>query len=231
MLASINVRSNTKFINTLLDGDQMSVAGPVVKSVLTKLAANEILMARFLNTFSYMEFIGAMTLPRSFMNDEISDHALRHLLEENDHARLFRVHGEKLANRQLTYKTEDLFARPASRNYIYRTATYLRKNLRGSNISSNITGVVSQYCSLVAEMRTAWLYPQMEMVLKENTRVSIAKIIRDESGHIYYLNSILSELDPDYQKRCAATLAVESEAFLRFMNKVNDELQGALGCT
>ncbi len=225
MLESPFARSENRFIDELLKGPSMLAAESLVDSVLEKLGQDKMQMARFLNTYSYLEYIGAMTLTRSFLPEELTSHALHHLIEENDHARLFRANAEKLAGKKLTYKAEEMLKGAAARNYIYRTASFARQKLQGLMLSSNMTGIVSQYSSLVAELRTVWLFPKMEQVLKAKMNVSIAKIIRDENGHVYYIDSILSRIDPHFQKRAIAILEAEAAAYMRFMNAVNTELK------
>lgn len=214
---------NTKIFNkehpiyNLLEHPLMKVAEPKLERLFNILKTDKTLIARYLNTYSYMEFIGGMTISRSFISAEVTDMCLHHLLEEHEHARIFRWSAEKVAERTLSYVDQDVLALISARNYIYRIAAFLRKSLKDQP-QINRTAIISQYSALILELRTAWLYPKADALLKEtDCKVSLAKIIRDENGHIHYLHTELSKIDPHYSQRSLDLLEAESKFYARLV--------------
>lgn len=65
-----------------------------IKSALRKIIADERVEARWLNTISYLEYVGARKIFRSVATSHPSVSVLDHLADETRHAAAFKVLAE-----------------------------------------------------------------------------------------------------------------------------------------
>src|SRR4051812_13000755 len=88
------------------------------ESLLTYFKKYPLLHARFINTISLLEYIGARKILKSQHESSISATVLGHVSEEIRHAQIFKSVALKMSGGELlTYDDRSLLAGPAARAY------------------------------------------------------------------------------------------------------------------
>ncbi|MEW6055353.1 MAG: hypothetical protein AB1540_01965 [Bdellovibrionota bacterium] len=186
------------------------------------------LHARLVNTFSFMEYIGARKIMKSQIEDRISESLLSHMAEEIRHAQVLKRLALKMSGGELgSYTSNHILGGHAAHEYMQAVD-------RGASdiLATKDTWLAYTCATWLIEERAMRVYPSYEATLERlGFSGYLRGILRDEEKH---LADVRREMTLPAGS-VTALLALETSAFDRFLSclpgglgaKPSDELSGA----
>jgi rubrerythrin len=159
------------------------------EKTITQLEANPELHARFLNTISLLEYMGARKILKSQNEDKISAQTLAHTAEEIRHAQTFKKLALKMSAGKLTsYGEEHLLCGEEAKEY-FQAIDQAVHNETGADPFTNYL-----YTTLLIEERANQVYPIYEPILARAGYPGVLKaIIQEEDTHLKEILTSLQE--------------------------------------
>ena len=180
------------------------------KDVLTELVAHPNEHARFINTISLMEYMGARKIVKSQLEKNIDSEVLAHMTEEIRHAQIFKKMALKLSDGKLkTYSDEHLLAGNEGRAYIQSVDQSVAAALNGENSHYNY-----MLSTLLIEERANSVYPfYAELIEPFGFGSHLRGILREEESHLEKIQQGILEAGKLSVTKMAALRIIEQEAF------------------
>ena len=196
--------------------------------LLKRIVDNNDFHARFLNTLSLQENIGARKISASEQPETTSFMVLKHAAEEHRHAFYLKKQIHKIAAEACpTYAPQYLLAPHRSKYYLNKldleTSRYLKHTL-------GLSGAGLKYgCYLFVtyaiEVRADILYPVYQQVLDESkSKVSVKNIIIEEQGHLEEMISQLKTFSPEWQLHAENIIAIENRLYQNWITDLSQAI-------
>ncbi len=197
---------------------------PSLRDLLRAIVRDRPLHARWLNTVSLLEQVGAQKIARSHGTPLRTAAFLKHLAEETRHAYDLKRWSHRVAPDECpTYESRYLLAGRPARRYLEGLDAQITHALGERDAARGRRATMAYfYVSLAVERRAETVYPLYQEVLDEaSVAVSLKRMISEEVEHLAEMERALVALDPDWKGRAEAFGAVEEALFGEWM--------GALG--
>ncbi|HWP34433.1 MAG TPA: hypothetical protein VNM66_02450 [Thermodesulfobacteriota bacterium] len=195
-------------------------AAAELADLLRTIVRRPTLHARWLNTLSMLEAVGAQKIARSQPTARLPAAVVRHLAEESRHADyLKRLAGRVAPGACPTYERDYLLAGRPARRYFERldAAVTHRLDARGEP-RGEPAGAAYLYVTLAIERRASRLYPLYQRVLDEAAAgLSLRGVIEEEGRHLAEIEQRLAARDPAWPALAAEFEAVESAFFAAWL--------------
>lgn len=151
------------------------------QNCLQLLAQRPQLHARFINTLSLLEYIGARKIMKSQDEDLVTPTVLAHATEEIRHAQILKKLAIKLGGKNvISYEPHALLCGAEARNYIHGIDYKAQEVLGESDSWRNYL-----LTTLIVEERAQELYPYYDAVLSTiGLGGPVQAIVREEVGHL-----------------------------------------------
>jgi hypothetical protein len=192
-----------------------------IKAVLRTICADDRIEAKWLNTLSLLEFIGARKISRTVARSHPALDVLDHLADENRHALAFK----QLAHNIVDGDPGAYFLEDAAKRYFSRLDTEL---------SAWVEGLVKREDPLLnylvvttmIERRAMELYPLYRAATeRDDVRDELQGIIKEEQGHrVAIEDRCLALLQDAGVRDLSAASAVEQAFFTEFIRAAEDAL-------
>jgi hypothetical protein len=191
------------------------------EGLLIALAARRDAHARFLNTLSMLEYMGARKILKSQRAEEISFEILSHAAEEIRHAQALKRIALKLGDgRPETYSDEHLLSGPEARRY-FQAIDHL-PGMEGEQLSPSQSYALT---TLLIEERAIRVYPIYERVLAAVGFPGVLKgILQEEDRHLAEIREALTGSRGLSAERVARARTIEEQAFGRWERAIEAEL-------
>ncbi|KGE15841.1 hypothetical protein [Sphingobacterium deserti] len=199
-----------------------------MQTILKHIVGNNQLHAKWLNSLSFMENMGARKISACEHRTMVDIVQLKHAAEEHRHAYYLKKQLAKLTDSTCKhYEDGDLLAPVATRQYLHRLdmscSRYVKENFE-------ITGVDLRYaCYLFVthaiEVRADALYPEyQEALTTAKSRVNVKSIILEEEGHLEEMIEQLKKFDSDWKAHAHAIATIERKLFQEWIAAIEIEL-------
>jgi hypothetical protein len=199
-----------------------------IEEILAYIVDDDYLHARFLNTLSLQENIGARKISASEEPQTTTYMVLKHAAEEHRHAFYLKKQMERLLPGTCpTYEPEYLLSPRGSRFYLNRldleTCRYLKKNM-------NLYGAGLKFAAYLLvtyaiEVRADIIYPLYQQALDSvNSRISVRSIIAEEQGHLEEMIAQLQLFSPDWEKHAEHVTAMENRIYGMWIDDLAKDL-------
>ena len=198
--------------------------------VLRRLLPDPPRHARFLNTLSLLEYIGARKILKSQPAETLSAEMLEHVVEEARHASVLKRLALRLGGAAVaTYRGEALLCGDEARRYIQTLDRGAERDLaEGAPAGAPAASVNYLYTTLLIEERAGDVYPRYEPLLASiGLGGVLAGIVREETGHLDAVGRRIVEVDPDHEVRGARLRRLERAAFATLVAALEREVPGA----
>lgn len=193
------------------------------KRVLSQLVKNSEKHARFLNTISLMEYMGARKIVKSQLEKNIDSEVLAHMTEEIRHAQIFKKMALKLSEGLLkNYGDEFLLAGVEGRAYIQTVDQSVAAALNGEDSHYNYL-----LSTLLIEERANSVYPfYAELMEPMGFSSYLRGILREEEHHLEQIQTSLENSQKLSSQKLQALRMIEQKAFDFLIQAVDRELNG-----
>lgn len=199
-----------------------------LKQILEQIVLNPNLHARFLNTLSYMENVGARKISKFESRSSANLMVLKHAAEEHRHAYFLKKQLYKLIESGLeTYEDEHLLCPKVSGQYLdfldLRVCQFLKKELKLQG--TGLKWLAYLLVTYAIEVRADELYPIYQQVLTEtDQKVHVKSIIIEEEGHLEEMIQQLSNYSPNWETLGEQVVAIESSLFQAWVEAIEQEV-------
>jgi len=191
-----------------------------MNTILEKIIDNNQTHALWINTLSYLEYIGSRKIIKSQSSNQLTYDIIQHISEEARHALFFKSIGYKHFNNICpTYDTQYLLGGHSSSLYFQELDFYVGSEFEGNHYLSYL------YVTLLVEERAIRVYQDYnDLLLKKNYKFSLNSILKEEERHLVETINELKIKDKKYNQRILALRKEEESFFKKFIKKIEDTL-------
>ena len=187
--------------------------------ILERVANNKEWHAKFLNTLSYLEYIGARKMLKSLPAPVLNKSFLDHINEEIRHSLFLKSLAEKLTKTKWGFKEQELIAGASASHYFQEVDHYSSK----FSFSNPVLNYL--YTTYAIEQRAIIFYSLYNDILKKkNFPFTLQSILNDELEH---LNSVLKEIqktDPFWELNLEEISQFEHQKYFSLLICLDQEV-------
>lgn len=193
-----------------------------LEQLLLKVVSNDDIHARFLNTLSLQENIGARKISANELPETSTYMVLKHAAEEHRHAFYLKKQIGKLnAAACPTYEPDYLLAPYSSKYYLNKldmaTSRYLMDHMRLKGAALKFGAYL--LVTYAIEVRADEIYPIYQKVLDDaKSKVSVRSIIVEEQGHLEEMTVQLKNFSPEWQFHTTNIISIEKDLYINWIN-------------
>lgn len=193
-----------------------------LEQLLLKVVSNDDTHARFLNTLSLQENIGARKISANELPETSTYMVLKHAAEEHRHAFYLKKQIGKLnATACPTYEPDYLLAPYSSKYYLNKldmaTSRYLMDHMRLKGAALKFGAYL--LVTYAIEVRADEIYPIYQKVLDDaKSKVSVRSIIIEEQGHLEEMTVQLKNFSPEWQFHATNIISIEKDLYINWIN-------------
>lgn len=188
-----------------------------LEAIFSIIISNTTTHAKFLNTLSYMENVGARKISKFEPKIDVGLMVLKHAAEEHRHAFYLKKQITKLVEGGFeTYQDEFLLSPKSSKFYLdlldVKVCQYVQKKL-------GLTGAEVKWAAYLLvtyaiEVRADELYPvYQKMLTAQQSKVQVKSIILEEEGHLEEMIKQLKAFSPDWEIHAQKAIEFEKGLF------------------
>lgn len=195
--------------------------------ILAVVTENPELHAKWLNTVSYMEHIGATKIARTQSGKDATLMTLKHASEEARHAFFLKRMSDKIYPGLCeSYADEFLLAPIQSRQYLNRLDIEISRLVRRFNLTPQMFRWTTYlFVTWAIELRADEIYPVYQKYLADHpVKVSVLSIINEEAGHLEEMENAMSELPFNTVSLRKAAREVEEHLWQNWIEALSKEL-------
>ncbi|HEY0176328.1 MAG TPA: hypothetical protein VGC08_08115 [Pedobacter sp.] len=188
-----------------------------LEQLLLEIVSNDDTHARFLNTLSLQENIGARKISANEQPETSTYMVLKHAAEEHRHAFYLKKQIGKLNTTACpTYEPDYLLSPYSSKYYLNKldmaTSRYLMDHLKLKGAALKFGAYL--LVTYAIEVRADELYPVYQKVLDHTgSKVSVRSIIIEEQGHLEEMTAQLKNFSPNWEFHASNIISIEKELY------------------
>jgi len=180
--------------------------------ILEKIISDKNLHSLWLNTLSYLEYIGTRKILKSLPAHILSKAFLDHIYEEAGHSLFFKNLAQKLAQRNLSFKEHELLAPQAGNGYFQQVDHYSVKFSFSNPVISYL------YTTYILEQRALGFYSLYDEVLrKKGFSFSLQSVLDDEKTHLDFVFKKIQKIDPLWGSNLEEISHFEHQKYFSFL--------------
>ena len=209
---------------------QYNAATISVTDALERIVADPSIHARFLNTLSRLEYVGARKLMKSQDSGDLSKDTLQHLVEETRHAWMLKKLACRLDSSVAAgFSAELTVAGDEGEAYFQALDAEVTKTVTLSDASElSLRKLHYLYTSWLVELRAVAFYSAYEPLLsKAQVPNVLSGILGDETHHLEAMQKSIEAADPLFKNNIAHLIETEATIFQRFWREVEACVQVA----
>lgn len=193
-----------------------------LEELLMRIVGNHATHARFLNTLSLQENIGARKISASELPETTTFMVLKHAAEEHRHAFYLKKQIAKLTpGEYLTYRPEELLVPHSSKRYLnmldVETCRYLKTAMQLSGAELKFAAYL--LVTYAIEVRADYIYPIYQQVLdKCDSKVSVRNIIIEEQGHLEEMIAQLKIFSENWEDHAKNITVIETKLYHKWIS-------------
>jgi hypothetical protein len=209
---------------TYSDFEQANRAyAPRLKAFLAAVSADRAGHARFLNTLSMLEHMGARRIAMTQTAPALGQDTLKHMAEEARHAFFFKRQADHFAGTALDYGDADMTAPAFARMYFRRLEGFIAADVRHAAESRRMAYL---YMSIIVEFRAVWAFAIYQSVLDaRGIPLSLKSLLAEERGHLADMRTALEAMDAALSERIIRFLKRERALFARLLERFEGSLR------
>lgn len=196
-----------------------------LEELLEQVVSDDQIHARFLNTLSLQENIGARKISANEQPETSTYMVLKHAAEEHRHAFYLKKQIGRLSTGACpTYEPDYLLAPYSSKYYLNKldlaTSRYLMKqlDLKGTALKFGAYLLVTY----AIEVRADLIYPIYQDILtRAKSKVSVRSIIIEEQGHLEEMTAQLKTFSPDWELHAENIIAIENKLYQNWIGDLS----------
>ena len=187
--------------------------------ILETVTSHKDLHAKFLNTLSYLEYIGARKMLKSLPASILDKTFLEHINEEIRHSLFLKSLAQNLAKKSSSFKEQELIAGSTASHYFQEVDHY------GLKFSFSNPVLNYLYTTYAIEQRAILFYSLYNDILKKkNFPFSMQTILNDELEHLDHVLKKIQEMDPFWEVNLEEISQFEHQKYFSFLINLEKEV-------
>ena len=160
--------------------------------ILEKITSDQNLHSRWLNTLSYLEYIGARKMLKALPAHILDETFLEHINEETRHSLFFKKLAQKQnSKKKIGFTEQEAIAPQSASDYFQKIDHYLGK----FSFSNPILNYL--YTTYIVEQRALVVYSLYDEILKRKSfSFSIQSVLNEEKNHLAFVFKEIQKWDP-----------------------------------
>lgn len=197
-----------------------------LSSLLEQIVGDSFLHARWLNTFSYLEYVGFRKIVKSQIGHLLDDETLKHAVEEGRHALLLKKQSIKFGGSFFkSYDENSMLCGKQAENYFQSLDSQCEKIIARYFQSNQKTKVTYLYVTWLIELRALHVYKAYQQQLcKQNISMPLNGLLAEEDQHLQSVEKDLLNLDPNFQKHAEKLKLIEEQLYAEYLDSLSKEL-------
>ncbi len=197
-----------------------------LKAVIDIVVQDDHLHARWLNTFSFLEYIGFRKIVKSQRAEVLNRSLLMHALEEGRHALLLKKLAVKLAGPAFDFYTpETMLCTDAAKTY-FQELDHGCDEKFADRSDLERAKLVYLYVTWLVERRALDVYGLYHKVLGDSeVAPKLRALLAEEVGHLRAVEAGIAAGDPDHAARSSEFEALEHRLYETFVSALAHELE------
>ena len=194
-----------------------------LEAFLARVVGDRAAHARFLNTLSMLEHMGARRIAMTQTAPALGQDTLKHMAEEARHAFFFKRQADRFAGTALDYDDADMTAPAYARMYFKRLENFIVTDVEATAEPRRMAYL---YMSMIVEFRAVWAFSVYQLVLDERgMQLSLKSLLAEEQGHLSDMRANLEAADAAMSERIARFLNKEQVLFARFLERLEGSIR------
>jgi hypothetical protein len=199
----------------------MAADKPLIR-VLEKIVTDPTLHARWLNTFSYLEYIGFRKIVKSQEAETLTLATLTHANEEGRHAMLLKRLALRIGGKEFdNYHSNNLLCGEAAEDYFQTLDHLCEASFSGALSAERRARLTYLYVTWLVEVRALDVYQQYQAAAQDS---ALKGLLAEEAGHLQHVEARLQGEDPEFATRGKALKEVETELYHRYLRILQNEI-------
>lgn len=193
--------------------------------LLEKIVSQKVLEAKWLNTLSLLEHIGARKISKTVCQDHPSLAIMEHFHDEARHAYIFKKMSEALGGKNPGYLCADE-AISYFQMLDHSVSELIEDHLECNDAFTNYT-----FVTCLIERRAMALYPLYQKITRETfVREELEGIINEETNHRVTIEAVVKKILSEGKiKSLESCLNLEVKLFETFCGSLEREVGGVSG--
>jgi len=200
-----------------------------LETLVMKIVADARLHARWLNTFSFMEYIGFRKIVKSQLAEQMTAQILSHAMEEGRHALGLKKLAMKLGGSDFdSYAPETMICPEAAETYIQT----LDKTCEAQFLAlpdTERTSLTYLYVTWLIEKRALEVYNIYKALLPQKDIVTkLEGLLMEEGRHLQDVEAAMTSKDRQFKERANLLQPQEEAIYSIFLGQLARALQPAV---
>jgi rubrerythrin len=194
-------------------------------TLISKVVAEPRLHARWLNTFSFLEYVGFRKIVKSQKAEALSAEILAHALEEGRHALSLKKLAMKIGGKTFdSYEPEAMLCGEAAEDY-FQTLDHACDEALSDQSEELRSALVYLYVTWLVEIRALDVYTQYRKALAAMPGVqALDGLLAEEEQHLSRVAGELQKRDPDFPARSKIFAALETALYEKILGAFETEV-------
>src|ERR1700722_6163854 len=198
-------------VRTMNASDRLASLMPIV-------IKDDQLHARWLNTFSYLEYVGFRKIVKSQRADVLSRAFLNHALEEGGHAFLLKNLAVKVGGKSFDFYESETMLCPEAAGAYFQNLDHGCDKKFAALPDVERSKMVYLYVTWLIERRALDVYGRYKDALGTSPLAGqLDELLAEEVGHLRQVEAGLAAGDPEHATRSPALEAFEQDLFNTFV--------------
>ena len=177
------------------------------------------LHARFLNTLSFLEYIGARKIFKSLPAQIYDEFFLSHSAEEAFHSLFFKKLSKKVGQKDLDFSKSEMLASEQMERYMQNL------DKKAEEVSQKQQVLNYLYTTWIVEKRALIAYTSYNRILKEKDfGFSLTPVLKDEAKHLKEMETLLEKQDKNFKQNQDKLLEFEKKEFENLLSKLEQAI-------
>ena len=190
--------------------------------VLERIISDKKTHALWLNTLSFLEYIGSRKMLKSLAAEHLDITLLSHINEETRHSLFFKRLSQKVLPKNMSFKKEEMICGDKAEAY-FQKVDQLTKMIPNSNTILNYL-----YTSYLVETRAISVYKIYNKILERNNLFSIKAILQEEETHLQSVAESIRQIDPLSDYNMEKLKQKEYSFYFSLLHDLEEELNNSL---
>jgi hypothetical protein len=190
-----------------------------------KIVAEPALHARWLNTFSYLEYVGFRKIVKSQRAEHLTAAILGHACEEGRHALSLKKLAVKLGGAEFdSYSPDTLLCGEEAKTYFQELDKSCEEAFAG-RAEADRARLNYAYVTLLVERRALKVYGTYKSALGQaEIAGKLKSMLAEETKHLSDIEALLHAADPEFSARLAKFEEIEAALYQNFIDALAREL-------
>lgn len=191
-----------------------------IQNFLEQIISCSKLHSRWLNTLSFLEYMGTRKMAKALLQEDFTETLLGHLNEEARHSLYFKKLANRVSSKNLGFQREELLAGEEARAY------FQKLDIKSKTLAGGHTILNYLLTTWVIEQRAVLVYTVYNQLLAQKKYpFSLNPLLKDEINHLAHVKNSMEKLNFNYKKALSVLQNFEKKEFELLIKYMNQEIE------